>query len=367
MKLTCNGLDLADAFTKVTKAITGKSNAPILEGVKMSAKGSILTLTATDTEVTIENTINANIMLEGDIVVPGKLTCELLRKMGGMPVELDCTDNKVLYINYLDSKSKINILDIEEYPKFSDNDYDLTLTMSQKQFKEVINGSLFSAATDDTRPILKGCLIQISNENMISVAIDGLRLAKTQCSITSDYKKNVVVPAKVLQDITKLMNDSDDIFTLKCNDKKIFVDLGDTKVIATQLVGEFIAYDRIIPKSFNTTINILKEQLEQALDRLSIISRANQANLIKIEVADNVMTLYANSEYGDICEKVPISMDGKDLKLAINSKFVYDCLRVISDEYIKISFSSSTEPFTINPVDSDKYLYLILPVRVMNN
>ena len=90
MKLYCNGLDLADSFAKVTKAISGKSNIPILEGGKITALGNNLTLMASDTEITIENTINAKILLEGEIVVPGKLMSELVRKMGSQQVELEC-------------------------------------------------------------------------------------------------------------------------------------------------------------------------------------------------------------------------------------------------------------------------------------
>lgn len=367
MKLICNGLDLADSFSKVTKAITSKSNIPILEGVKLSAKGSKLTLTASDTEITIENTINATIMLEGELVVPGKLTAELVRKMGGQQVELECIDGKVLVIKYMDSNTKISLMNIDEYPKFADNDYDISFNIGQKEFKDIINKTVFCAATDDTRPILKGCLVSVSGDNIKCVAIDGLRLAVTKSVLNSDCgEKNIIAPAKVLQEISKLLNDSDETFRLHFNDKKMMADIGDTKVIASQLEGDYISYDRIIPKSFVTNVNVTRSQLEDALDRASIISRNIQSCLIKIDISENVMTLTAKSDIGDICEKVPVNMEGKDIKLAVNSKYIIDCLKNIDDEYIKISLSSSIDPFVITPLSGDNYLYLILPVRIIN-
>lgn len=366
MKLFCNGLDLADSFSKVTKAITGKSNVPILEGVKLNAVGDKLTLTASDTEITIENTINAKILLEGTIVVPGKLMAELVRKMGSQQVELACLDDKFLNIKYLDSNSKIMLFNSEEYPKFIDNDYSTIINTTQKQFRDLINKAVFSAATDESRPILKGCLLKVENNEISLVAIDGLRLAITKQTLAQNYgEKNIVVPARALSEISKLLNENEEILTISISDKKIMVDMGHTKIISSLMDGDFVNYNRIIPTESVTELKIVREQFEEALDRVSIISRNIKANLIRIEVSDSVMTISANAEIGNICEKVPVSMQGKDVKIAINSKFVSDCLKAIDDEYIKINFALSTQPCVITPIEGDNFLYLILPVRII--
>ena len=222
MKLYCNGLDLADSFAKVTKAISGKSNIPILEGVKITALGNTLTLTASDTEITIENTINAKILLEGEIVVPGKLMSELVRKMGSQQVELECLDEKILNIKYMDSVSKIMLFRADEYPKFIDNNFDNVFSMMQNQFKDMVNKTAFCAAPDDSRPVLKGCLMKIKGKEISMIAIDGLRLAITKQPLSvpsGDFK--VIVPARALNEISKLSNDNDEIITISLNNKKI--------------------------------------------------------------------------------------------------------------------------------------------------
>ena len=366
MKLYCNGLDLADSFAKVTKAISGKSNIPILEGVKITAIGNSLTLTASDTEITIENTINAKILLEGEIVVPGKIMSELVRKMGSQQVELECLDEKFLNIKYMDSVSKIMLFKVDEYPKFIDNNFDYTFSMMQNQLKDMVSKTAFCAAVDDVRPILKGCLMKVKGKEISLIAIDGLRLAITKQPLSVPSGEfDAVIPARALNEISKLAKDNDDIITISLNNKKIMADMGDTKIIAQLLEGDFVNYERIIPKESITELKVNCEQLEQALDRVSIISRNVQANLIKIEINENVMVIDANAEIGNINEKVPVNMQGKDMKLALNSKFLSDCLKAIDSEYIKFNFSSSIQPCIITPLTGDEFLYLILPVRLM--
>ncbi len=142
-------------------------------------------------------------------------------------------------------------------------------------------------------------------------------------------------------------------------------DMGHTKIIAQLLEGEFVNYERIIPKDSITEVKVNCAQLEEALDRVSIISRNVQANLIKIDINDGIMSIDANAEIGNINEKVPVNMQGKDMKLALNSKFLSDCLKSIDSEYIKFNFSSSIQPCLITPLSGDEFLYLILPVRLM--
>lgn len=291
---------------------------------------------------------------------------ELVRKMGSQQVELECLDEKVLNIKYMDSESKIMLFKTDEYPKFIDNEYENVFSMMQSQLKDMVNKTAFCAAIDDTRPILKGCLLKVKGKDISFVAIDGLRLAitKKQLSVPSG-DINVVIPARALNEISKLMNDNDEIVTISLNNKKIMADMGHTKVIAQLLEGEFVNYERIIPRDSVTEIKVNREQFEQTLDRVSIISRNVQANLIKIEIAENVMKIDANAEIGNINEKVPISLQGKDMRLAINSKFLADCLKAIDSEYLKMNFSSSIQPCTITPINGDEFLYLILPVRLM--
>lgn len=367
MKLICNGIDLADAFNKVSKALTGKTAIPILEGVKISAYGDKLTLLASDSEITIENSIRANIMLEGEIVVPGKLTAELIRKMSGEQIELEALGNNLLNIKYLDSSSKINLLNIEEYPNLIVNDIKSSFVMSQKDLKDLVSKTYFSAATDENRPILKGCLIKIAGDRISCVAIDGLRLAIARKTLCKDYGNiQFVIPSKFLAEVSKLIENEENIVKISITNKKVIFDMEVTKITVSLLEGEYINHEKIIPQEHNTTVTIQTANLTECLDRATIFSRVNVSNMVKLEITENILTIYSKSEIGDITEKLNVSVSGKDNKIALNSKFICDCLRAINDEYVTLQIVSSAVPCLITPLEGDDFLYMILPVRVMS-
>ena len=143
-------------------------------------------------------------------------------------------------------------------------------------------------------------------------------------------------------------------------------DFGDCKVITRLLEGDFINYNQIISTSFETVVNINKNQFEDALERASLLSKIGQNNLVKFEMSGDVLCLTSNSEIGNIKENVNIALHGKDLTIAFNARYFIEALRVLSDEFVTINFNSPSSPCIIKPLQGDDYLFLILPVRMIN-
>lgn len=365
MKFSCNGSDLASALSKVSKAISQKKNIPILEGVKISADNDVITLTATDTEMTIINKINGTVILAGDVVIDGKLMCELINKMAGQTVELDSIDGKHLNIKYLDSVSSINCMNLEEYPFIKELEGE-SIFIKKNIFKKVIDKISFSASNNESRPVLKGCLLKIKGDKLQGVALDGYRLAIATIKLDKEYDEmQAIVPAKVLFDMTRLIDNTDDYAKVIITTKKIMIDIEHTKIISSLIEGDFIKYDHIIPKSFNTRVIAIREQLDEVIGRVSIFSKRDKSGLITMAVDDKVMTLKSTTPQGNIIEKAPISMEGKDITIGLNSIYLNDCIKAIEDEQIRFNIVSASDPCTITPIDGDEFLYLILPIRII--
>lgn len=366
MKLICNGTDLADGFTKVIKAISSKKNIPILDGVKLSADGNILTLTATDTELTIINKISADVIVEGDIIIDGKFGAELTRKTLSQSIEINCVDSSFTTFKYVDSTSKVKCMSIEEFPLILEvNGYKIKI--KKKNLKKIIDSIIFSAAVEDARPLLKGCYIEIDGKTLTAVALDGYRMALVKQLLDEDCgKRSLVVPSRTLIEISKLLDDSEDIINLTLSDKKIMAEIDNTIVISSLLEGNYIKFRNIIPQAFNTECVIMRQNFDEIIDRASIISRRDKSNLISLEISENVMIMRAKSDIGDIVEKMTINTNGMDVLIGLNGKYLADCINVLKDDFIKLSIVSSTEPCIIRPLEGDDYLYLILPVRVFN-
>ena len=366
MFITCQGLELSDAFLKVSKAISNKITNPILEGIKITAEDETLIMSATDTELTIEKKIKADVKIEGETVVPGRFITEFVKKLTNSQIELELNEKNQLFIRYEDSESVIQCYNPIEYPGFKNVNTNEYFGISKKDFKTCVNKSIFSVAIDDSRPILKGVLLDINNNELNTVALDGYRLAKVKKPIKSNISKSIVVPARSLNELSKLIDDNDDIINIYIDDYTIMVDMGDTKVTSRLLEGDYINYKQIIPVNYETFVIINKEQFEQALERAMLLSRASNNNFVKFDIKENNLCITSNSELGNIKENIPVNVSGKDLIISFNPRYFLESLRVNSNEFVKICFNKPSTPCVIVPIEEDEFLYLILPVRVLN-
>ena len=366
MKLICEGLDLSEAVLKVIKASASKTTNPILEGIKLKACDDSLTLTATDNEITIEKTIPADVKIEGEVVIPGKFFAEFVKKLSNEQIELSLTEKKLLKIKYTDSEGFLQCLNVQEFPTIKTLDNPEKIIIMQNDLRELINKTIFSVAIDDARPILKGCLFEIAGGEMTSVALDGFRLAlvhKQIKSTSADF--SFIVPARSLNEISKLLEDNDEDIEIFIQKNYLMISLGSTKVVTRLLDGDFINYRQVIPSNTTSTITINKKQLEDGLERASLLAKMDKNNLVKFEIRDKLLTITSQSDIGNVTENITISLEGRDLSIAFNARYVSDCLRNIEDDFIKINFTSPIAPCTITKSENSEYLYLILPVRIV--
>lgn len=367
MKVICDGLELCEAAIVVNKAIASKTTNPILEGIKLVAEDNTLTLSATDLELSIEKKIKAEIKEEGETVVPGRFFSEFIKKLTNESIELSLNEKNQLKIKYTDSESLLQCYPVLEYPGFKKIESNEYFGIEKKNLKELINKTLFSVAIDDSRPILKGCLLEIGEKEILATALDGYRLAHLKKELTkSTVRTSVIVPSRSLAEISKLLDDTDETINIYIQKNYIMVDFGDCKVITRLLEGDFLNYNQIISTSFETEITVNKNQFEDALERASLLSKVGQNNLVKFEIKENLLCLTSNSEIGNIKENVNISLRGKEIVIAFNARYFIEALRVLQDEFVKIGFNSASNPCIIKPLESDEFLYLILPVRMIN-
>lgn len=363
MKFRCDGLELSEAISVVSKAISNKTTSQILEGIKMVCENDKLVLSATDLEMSIEKTIRAEVETNGETVVPGRLFGEYIKKLTNQQLECELNEKNQLKITYTDSEGCLQCMEINEFPQIKELEKDNYFEISKDNFKALISNVFYAVAQDDSRPILKGILIETEGSNIRAVAVDGCRLSisnKTLEMSTSDFK--IIIPGKNLNEIVKMMDNEGNI-KVYVHSNNIMVDLGDTIVINRLIDGQFINYRQIVPKDFSTVVTINKEQLEDAIDRASVLSRIDKNNLVKFDIKEKNLMLTSNSEIGNTKENITVGVKGNDLAIAFNSKYFSDCLRVIDNPYVKINFNSQIQPCVITPCEGEDFVFLILPVK----
>lgn len=367
MKFTCTKNKLQEAISIAQKAVTGKSPMPILQGIYISAKKNNLTLIGSDIDLSIETKIAADIEEDGKIVVDSKLFGEIIKKLPNSNITITTTENNSIEI--VCEKSKFNLIhmDAEEFPTLPSINENIIFSISQKILKNMIKGTIFAIAQDETRPILTGILFEVRNKNLNLVALDGYRLALRSKNIDNENTISTVIPGKTLSEVSKILSEDEESVNITFTPNHILFNLGETKIISRLLEGEFIKYDSIIPEEYKLKVIAKRTQLLNCIERASLMAKDGNTNLIKFDIEDDTLIITSNSQLGTVREEANIILQGEKLEIAFNSKYLIDVLKILEDDEIIMQFDSSVSPCVIKNKQNDSYTYLVLPVRILNN
>jgi len=228
----------------------------------------------------------------------------------------------------------------------------------------MIKQTIFATAQDETRPILTGALLEISEGKASLVAIDGYRLAVKNVAINSVNDIKVVIPGKTLNEISKILDDDDSDVKITFTSSHIIFNLGNTVIISRLLEGQFLNYKDIIRNEYKSKVKIKTKDMQASIERASLLAREGRNNLVKFTVSDDNLIITSNSEIGNVYEEIPIELEGNDITIAFNSKYLLDGIKVIDSEEVIMNFVSNVNPCIIKPVEDNSYTYLILPVRL---
>ena len=370
MKFTCSQQKLSKALNIVSKAVSTKTTVPVLKGIMLSATGNMLILSASDLDLSIEKIIDVNVIEEGLSVIPAKLFGDIIRKLPNEEILIEEEENGNICIKTSKTEFKIIGFSAEDFPNLSDDEKNKNMiSLDREIFKNMISGTSFAAATDESRGVLTGVLIEIEENCINMVALDGFRMSVNRETMNNDENKNIIISAKILNEINKIIAESDKEGDIKISfgQKKAFIKVDDTNIILRLLEGDFIKYRDILPKTCSTTVIISKAELIESIERASLLAKEGKNNLIRIAIKNNLFTLTSKSEEGNVKEEVIMEKQGEDLEIGFNSKYMLDALKAIDDEYVKIELNTSITPALIKPVEGDFYEYLVLPVRISLN
>lgn len=364
MKFVCEGMALSEAALIVSKACSAKTTTPILECIKLRAVNDGLTLTAYDGEISIEKKIPAEILEEGELCVNGKTFADFVGKIAAFEVVISSTDTGIT-IRYADSESNMQALSASEFPRFvgcatdGKNYFEIT----QYDLKNIISKTVFCCATDDSRPVLRGCLLEAKENTLKATALDGFRMAYSECdAFAFDNEMSLICPARTLIEISRMLENQG---TLKIfADKNLLcVAVRDTVITSRLYAGKFVNRENIFPVAFTTAIFVKRAELIESIERASVLIRGDKYNLISLDIKLGKVVVNANSDMGKVEETVEAELEGKEMKIAVNSKYLLDALKALEEDTVVISLNRNDSPFTLKNESGKGSEYLILPLR----
>lgn len=364
MRFACPVSNLQSALSVAIKALAPRPSAPILDGVLLETCPEGLRLICTDLSFGIETTLEATVSEEGRVVLPGKLLAEIIRKLPPGEVSVEIREGTRATIRCMGSRTTLAGMAPDEYPPLPEVERNVGFSLEQGVLRDMIQKTAFAIATDESRPILTGSLLEARDNTLTMVSLDSFRLALHRCAISGNEAPfSAVIPGKVLSELSKILEGSDDPVTLSLNASHVLADIGSTRLIARLLEGEFIQYQKIMPTEWTTRMEVSSRSLGEAIDRASLIAREGKNYLVRFHIEKDKLQISSNAELGDVNEEVDVITEGKDLDIAFNVRYMSDMLKVLEEETIHMNFQSNVSPCVIKPADGDQYEYLVLPVR----
>ncbi len=367
MHIVCNKDILINNINIVLKSVANKTTMPILECILLIADKDGFRLLSNDLELAIEtaNIKEADVIEKGMVALDAKLFSDIIKNMPEEEITINVLENNQAIIKSGKIEYKVLGQNGSEFPMINLIEKDTNIKINCLQFKNMIKQTKFSISLDESKPILTGELLEIKEKAFNIVAIDGFRVSFRTTSIDTDTNIDAVVPAKALNEIIKILPEREDAYlNIYFDEKSVMLELESCIIISRLLEGEFLKYEQIFTNEFKTKIEINKNNFLSSLERASIISRDNKKNPVKLEIKENILEITSNTEFSDFSEELKIDLEGEDLKIAFNPRYLIEALKAIEDEVVYIEFMSSLSPCIIKSINHDNYKYLILPLKI---
>ena len=370
MKFNCEKEKLLIGLNSVIRTSVGRTTTPILEGILLNVKKNNVILTTNDLDIGMEYTLNGiETIEEGKVVVDCKMFGDIIRKLPNEQITFYINDKNLLVIECEGSVYKLATMNADEFPILPNIDVEKNITISQGALKEMIKKTIFAVSVEENRPIFTGCLIEVVNDELNVVAVDGFRLALRKARMASGVNAfSAIVPGKYLNEIVKNLQDIDDVIEIGISKNQALFELKDCKIVTRLLEGDFLNYNSVIPNEKKTRIKVNKQALQSAIERAAIFSisasEKEKKYPIKIFVILGSIFISCTSQIGDAKEEVLVETTGEELEIGFNPKYLVDALKAIEDDEVYLDFGSNISPCVIRPVIGDKFTYMVLPVRL---
>ena len=364
MRFMMEAKELAAAVVSVSKALAVRSTMPILEGVYIEAEGNQVKFECSDLMLQKECTLPAAVEEEGKVIVPAKLFMEIVRKLPDATAEISL-NAKSMEIRCGRAKSSIACIEYEEFPQMRFTGDTYVVKIDHAVCRDMISGTVFAVAQDDSKPILTGALLEIG-ENLTMVATDAYQFAmRTEPLKNPVSPSRVVIPGKSIAEIAHMMDETDGDVELTFTKTHVKVDINHTCLVARLLDGDYINYKNILPKEQKTRVLIDRAELIESIDRAQLMAREGNSNIV-MHFHSGKLNITANSFVGNIDESMDAQITGEDVDIAFNPRFCLNVLKCIPGEKIYMDFVTNISPAVIRPAQQEGYYYLIVPVRIFS-
>lgn len=372
MKLTIERAVLLHALGHVQSVVERRTTIPILANVLLEAEDERLKLTATDMDLAIAEVVAAEVGEPGATTAPAHTLYDIVRKLpDGAQVEFDGGgDAELLTLRSGRSTFTFRCLPPADFPAMAEGDQPHKFSLSAAELRSLVDHTRFAISTEETRYYLNGIYVHAASENgagvLRAVATDGHRLARFQVPLPAGAAEipGVIVPRKTVQELRKLIDETEESIEVALSETKIRLSFGDVLLISKLIDGTFPDYERVIPSGNDKLMEVDCKRFTEAVDRVSTIS-TEKSRAVKLSLKKGGLVLSVTSlDDGSAVEELEVGFDAEPMEIGFNSRYLLDITQQIEGESARFSLADASSPTVVRDVADAAALYVLMPMRV---
>ncbi|MBP5230791.1 MAG: DNA polymerase III subunit beta [Clostridia bacterium] len=351
-------------------ATSNKNTLPALEGLLFRLENNLLTVCGYDLEKGVRTQGTVHAIEDGAVILNAQKVAAIIKNFPDYDIRFEASENNLVKISCDQSDFVIHGLTAEAFPNMPDLGGDKSFCVSRSIMKEMITSTIFAVSQSDIRPILTGEFFQISNRSLTVVALDNYRMAlreEKECVFDNDGEFSFVVPGKALNELARILDDSDEMLRVEFTAKYVIFKMENTILFSRLMEGEFMDYHRAIPPQSRISVILNRSAFEDSVTRASLLIDEKMKNPLRCRFTDQNLNITCSTQYGKVNDNLPIEKEGDDIEIGFNYRYLLDVLHICRDERLKLSLST---PFMSMMIEAEKesdtgrYIYLVLPLKL---
>ena len=368
MKFKIEQNQLVGPLQLVSGAVEKRQTLPVLSNLLLKVEDGILTITATDLEIEM----SANIQLkgeslDGDITVPARKLVDICRSLSSdKEITFNLEENR-LKLSSARNKFSLSTIPAQEFPNIEDTVFTTKFEIFSSQLKSLIEKTQFAMAQQDVRYYLNGMLFEIDNDNLLTVATDGHRLALSKMSLENKISDNLVqaiVPRKGVIEASKLLSSSEQTSIIELNTNHLRITQGNYVFTSKLVDGRFPDYEKVLPKNAERILLCNRENVKDAFTRASILCNEKFRG-VRLTLDSSKLTIHANNPEQEEAEiELDVDYSNKPMEIGFNVSYLLDALNAIKSEDVKFNLGDSNSSVLIESSEDSSSLYVVMPMRL---
>lgn len=374
MKIIISRELLLKSLNNVSRVFASKSILPVFSNFKFSLRRDKLEILASNSDTTIVDSIdtvdeygnkNFEFQTTGECLVPYRVL-EIIRKLSGAQISIDCIDDSILGIDDGNSSFKVNTMRAKEYPDISLALSGDSVEVNAKEFAKSVSQVAFASSNKDTTNILTGVNIKTEQRNLILTATDGARLSRKVVSIASQKEFNSTIPTKILTDVARMCENADSI-VIGFDKNKCYFKINSMVIFTTVLAGEYPNLAGLLTPRYTIDLNASAKEIVSALERVSLLFIDKQTSA-KFKVTQGEFKITSKSqEFGSVVENINnYQFDDRVFEIIVDCDYILQAIKALGKENVKFKFTGETKPLHVVSDDEPNLVQIITPLRINN-